>query len=1164
MVPSHPFTKQSRELMRSSRWLLGVLVLLTVLPGAVPADDQQQSARAEKHIVFVIGEREYQTRHTLPIFAEQQLVPRGFRYTLVHADADDRNAFPGLEAVQDADVVVLSMRRRTLPSKQFAFLRDYIDGGKPLVAIRTASHAFHQRRASSLPGHEEWRTFDTDVLGARYEGHFGNELLPTVTAPPEAKGHPLLTGVEPPFVSSGSLYRSRDLAPTTQVLLEGHITEDGETRTEPVAWTNERRRQRIVYTSLGHPGDFEQAAFRQLLVNAVYWALGEDPAAPNHFSDFFQADFPFITTTVDAGGRGPASPEENLTIRGLVMRLGHDAYAVFDTDLLRLSAAWLGDKLTLGGMPAISYHQALNKKNALSTLKTSPLVATGQYPGWMSADPVFEDPRPAGPNPDEVGRGPIAESLGRWNGLYVAGDAVLLSYTVLGTAISEQPGSLRLDGETALTRTFKIEAVAEPLTLVLDEIGDAASSIAEGHRARVVHASDKDLVTAAAVVGAPDAVAVQVVEDRYLTLTIPAGTPASLFKVVIWKGEADRENRFEQMLADPVEMADKTEGGAARWPGTVTVQGRAAPDTAAYVVDEIPLPLPNPWRRNVRVAGVDFFDDGRAALVTFDGDVWLVSGLDDALQQVRWKRFASGLYESMSLQIVDGQIYVFGRDQITRFHDFNDDGEADFYENFSNLAVQTVESREFPLAMAKKPGGGFYLGKGAAADAGPKTSPEIMQGFRAGGVHSGTVLEVSPDGRRVRVFASGFRQPYLGVHPQTGLVTASDQQGNFVPSTPVYAVHDGGFYGVPATAHQPTSLDIPPPLTWIPHRVDQSGTDQVWAVSERMGPLNGALLHLSYGEPAMFRVFIDEHTTGPMQGGLMRLPAAFSMPLLKGAVHPGDGQVYVAGFQVWGSKAEQISGVARLRYTGLPSLLPTGMQTGSEGLLLRFDQPLDDEAATDAASYRAKRWNYRRTPAYGSGHFKLDDTPGEDDVAVTSAHLAPDGKTVLVVIPGMQQVMQMSLAYDLRSRDGDAMQNSLYLTVNVLQPLDLSAEGFGDLDLDLEPSPPPAPSASASVTVASVEHGEQLYTLHSCIACHSIDGSLEGKLGPTFKGLYGAVRTLEDGTQVMIDEAYLRESLLDPAAKIAEGYEVAMASYQGVLNEADVASLILFIKSLSE
>ncbi len=1148
-----------------SRWLFGVLALLVVLPGARPDRYQQELARAEKHIVFVIGEREYQTRHTLPTFAEQQLVPRGFRCTFVYADPNDRNAFPDLEAVQEADLLVLSVRRRTLKSAQFALLRDYLDGGGPLLALRTASHAFHERRKSPPPGHDEWRAFDVDVLGARYEGHFGNDLLPTITAPPEAKDHPLLTGVRASsFVSGGSLYRSRDLATTTRVVLEGRIVEDGEPRTEPVAWTNERGRQRIVYTSLGHPGDFEQAPFRQLLVNAVYWALGDDPTSDDRFGEYFEPDFPFITTTVDAGDQGPASPEKNLAVRGVVMRLGHDAYAVFDTDLLRMSAGWLGDKLALAGMPAISYHRALNKKNGISRLKTAPIFATGHYPGWTDDDPVFEDPRPSGPNPDEVGRGPIAESLGRWNGLYVVDENVVLSYTVLGTSIFEQPGSLRHDGETAITRAFKIEAVKQPLTLVLDEIGDGTASTVAGHRAVMRHTSDENVITAAALVGAPDAMTLQVVDDRYLTLTIPAGTPASLFKVMIWKGGADRQDRFEAMTATPVEMASFVDGGPARWPGTITTQGHVAPDTAAFVIDDLPLPMPNPWRRNVRVAAVDFFEDGRAALVTFDGDVWLVSGIDEGLQEIRWKRFAAGLYESMSLQIVEGQIYVFGRDQITRFHDVNDDGEADFYENFSNLAVQTVESREFPLAMVKKPGGGFYLGKGAAADAGPKTSPAIMKGFRAGGVHSGSVLEISADGRSARVFASGFRQPYLGVHPETGLVTASDQQGNFVPSTPVYAVHEGGFYGVPATAHATAVPATTPPITWIPHEIDQSGADQVWAATEQMGPLNGALVHLSYGEPAAFRIFLDDQATRPLQGGLIRIPAPFKAPLLKGAIHPRDGQLYVAGFQIWGSKAGQISGFSRLRYTGLPSLLPAALQAGAQGILLRFDEALDPAVATDAANYRIRRWNYKRTSEYGSGHFKIDGTPGEDILAVTSAHLAPDGKALLLVVAGMREVMQMTLAYDLRSRDGHAVQGTLALTVNALHPLDLTAEEFGDLDLDPEALAAASTTSTASVEPASVERGVWLFTQYGCIACHSTDGSVEGRLGPSFKDLYGATRPLEGGAQAIADEAYLRDSIINPAARIVEGYEVAMASYEGILSETDVASLLLFIKSLSE
>ena len=151
--------------MRVSGWLLGVMGVLMVLPGARPGGYGVAADTEEKHIVFVIGEREYQTRHTLPAFAEQHLMPRGFRCTFVFADSTDRNAFPGLEAIADADLLVLSVRRRTLKRASLALLRDYLDEGGPMVALRTSSHAFHQRRDAPPPGHDEWRTFDEPARG---------------------------------------------------------------------------------------------------------------------------------------------------------------------------------------------------------------------------------------------------------------------------------------------------------------------------------------------------------------------------------------------------------------------------------------------------------------------------------------------------------------------------------------------------------------------------------------------------------------------------------------------------------------------------------------------------------------------------------------------------------------------------------------------------------------------------------------------------------------------------------------------------------------------------------------------------------------------------------------------------------------------------------------
>src|SRR5690606_28703249 len=137
-------------------------------------------------------------------------------------------------------------------------------------------------------------------------------------------------------------------------------------------------------------------------------------------------------------------------------------------------------------------------------------------------------------------------------------------------------------------------------------------------------------------------------------------------------------------------------------------------------------------------------------------------------------------------------------------------------------------------------------------------SPAIMPGFRAGSAQSGTVMELSADGRSIRTFATGLREPFIGVHPELGIVTASDQQGNFVPSTPVYRIVEGGYYGVPATAHREVLPEIEAPVTWIPHEVDQSGAGQAWVTGGEMGFADDALIHVSYGRPGVFRIYFDE------------------------------------------------------------------------------------------------------------------------------------------------------------------------------------------------------------------------------------------------------------------------------------------------------------------
>jgi type 1 glutamine amidotransferase len=265
-----------QHLSRVDKWTLwvgaGVLVLLAAAAGLGTA----AGAKGKRlHLVLITAEDEYRTHETLPAFAAKYLA-RDFKVTHVREDATDPNRLVGIEALKDADVLLLSVRRRALPSGQLALLRKFVADGKPLAAIRTSSHAFTLAKGKSLPaGHEEWREFDRDVLGGNYTGHHGSKgPRPLVRIVPEAARHPVLTGLPAKeFAVASWLYKTSPLSKTATPLLSGRV--EGKPMPEPVAWTSTHSGGgRVFYTSLGHPDDFRIPAFRRLLRNGVYWVSG--------------------------------------------------------------------------------------------------------------------------------------------------------------------------------------------------------------------------------------------------------------------------------------------------------------------------------------------------------------------------------------------------------------------------------------------------------------------------------------------------------------------------------------------------------------------------------------------------------------------------------------------------------------------------------------------------------------------------------------------------------------------------------------------------------------------------------------------------------------------------------------------------------------------------
>ncbi|QEL14517.1 ThuA domain-containing protein [Limnoglobus roseus] len=226
-------------------------------------------------LVIVSAEDEYKTETTLPPFALAQL-GMDYRVSFVFADAKDKYHLPGIEQLNTADAVLFSVRRKPLMKADLDVVRKYVASGKPIIAIRTASHGFAPRKGESLPaGVEAWETFDKDILGCEYKNHYANALKMTIERAPADGTHSVLadwptTAVE----STCSLYRSNPLAADAIVLLTG---KSGDNPVEPIAWVREKAagRGRVFYASLGNVDDFKQEWFAKLLKNGIAWAAGK-------------------------------------------------------------------------------------------------------------------------------------------------------------------------------------------------------------------------------------------------------------------------------------------------------------------------------------------------------------------------------------------------------------------------------------------------------------------------------------------------------------------------------------------------------------------------------------------------------------------------------------------------------------------------------------------------------------------------------------------------------------------------------------------------------------------------------------------------------------------------------------------------------------------------
>ncbi len=253
-------------------------------------------------IAFLIGEVEYDAKHTLPAFAQEELAQR-FGLDCFFIQTDSKTNITGLEKLRDADAAVFYFHRREFPPGQMALIQSYLASGKPVVGIRTASHGF-----------QNWLGFDPEILGGHYQGHHNNavnnpaEPRTLVRVLPEAARHPIVNGLTTnEFEVPSWLYKVSPLVATATPLLMGRVGD--RQPQEPVAWINTNQNRRVFYTSLGHPADFKLREFRLLLRNGILWAAGQPiPPAENDVP----AAPPAKPKSAAASQPGPLSPAESL------------------------------------------------------------------------------------------------------------------------------------------------------------------------------------------------------------------------------------------------------------------------------------------------------------------------------------------------------------------------------------------------------------------------------------------------------------------------------------------------------------------------------------------------------------------------------------------------------------------------------------------------------------------------------------------------------------------------------------------------------------------------------------------------------------------------------------------------------------------------------------
>jgi len=734
----------------------------------------------------------------------------------------------------------------------------------------------------------------------------------------------------------------------------------------------------------------------------------------------------------------------NTAVRSVVVPLATNMHLAFDTELLRTHVAWEGKTLNLWGAV---YHGAKDKfycDYEGTTLWQNPPVFPWQIRTYTANEQSYHDAPPQG----------------RYIGVSTKAGGTTFMYELLTpenelVRVHETPRHDPAMGAGAIERRFEISRTKRSLTYLAhaeqsprltNNVPNGTFVFDRGTNVLLIAArADCNLKLEAevAAINYPTFIWSENKNDSLRGLK-PPGKSETRVQVripvhrdpvvveILSLTAPTLEVALAQLKARPKSPIKPAEMSLpdSKQPALVTSTATVVPSAkgfvlpagdAAYKLEAFPLPP----EIELLVTGMDFLPSGELAVCTWLGDVYIVEQAQGAPAAAKYRRFARGLNEPGGLKVINGQIYIVQKQELTRLIDTDGNGEADRFECLNQEWGFTGNYHDFSFGPAVGRGGSLYVMRN-----GNRGLYDVK--------YMGWCLELSPDGRQLTPFCDGLRSPNgFGTYQDDIFMT--ENQGNWVAACKLTHMQPNKFFGFPSTTPSPKEhfvnpQSFSPPAVWFPYSLAKS-TSGFDTIPDGFGPFTGQLLVGDFQNAIVMRVALEK-VNGAWQGAVFPFAKGFGSGVNRLVFGP-DKKLYVGGCKnkAWAAVAPKEYSLDRVSFTGKTPFEVKEVKALKDGFELTFTQPIDAATGALADSYDIVQFGYHYHQTYGSKELDHDGKENSSTgIKVLQAALSPDRTMVKLKVAGWQTgYVTMVRCLDVQDEAGKKLRHdTFWYTLNQL------------------------------------------------------------------------------------------------------------------------------------